>query len=298
MKIIIFSIILFFGCSITLGQNNKDSLALEKVREPFYKRSELLRTHMIKNDSLIRNSIDSQIFFLKKRSDSLSVLWDENYKALIESELDYVMKHPHSAYSPEILKNQVTKQSALGLYEKFWTAYNQLSSQNKKSKDGLEFIQKYTALMNTSPGRSVPDIKMQDINGKIFDIRTDAQNRYVLIDFWASWCKPCLEDFPYLKKIYEEYRNQGLLIVSISRDESLSSWKKMIEKKEIQNFIHLSTKENQSKIEKDFAITGIPVKFLIDTNGKIIKKWRGGGNENLEEIESILESLLTKQSEQ
>ena len=77
-----------------------------------------------------------------------------------------------------------------------------------------------------------------------------------------------------------------------SKDEKIDLWKKIILKDSIQDWIHYSVKLNNTDVEKKYAVTAIPVKILIDLDGKIIGRWKGGGDENKSEIEKALNDIF------
>ncbi len=103
---------------------------------------------------------------------------------------------------------------------------------------------------------------------KLSDLKTD----YVLIDFWASWCAPCLAEIPYLKKA-QEISNGKLTIFSVSIDNNLYQWKNAVEKNEMQGFVHVILRKNHPLFEmlrKRFDLRTIPTNFLLDRERRII----------------------------
>ncbi|MNY50209.1 Thiol-disulfide oxidoreductase ResA [compost metagenome] len=126
-------------------------------------------------------------------------------------------------------------------------------------------------------------------------LATFREKKYVLIDFWASWCEPCRDDLPFLKDTYEKYKDKGFEIISISRDKNLNSWRKAIADEKIGLWKHISVAENQTKIEDNYLVTAIPVKILINKRGEIIGRWKGSGDENKMELKKILEKTFDKE---
>lgn len=123
--------------------------------------------------------------------------------------------------------------------------------------------------------------KLSDFVGK---------TRFLYFDFWASWCSPCIADFPKLKKVYEKFKSEGLEIIGISLDESLLPWINAIKRSDAP-WIHLSDLEGaNSDIRKSYGIRGVPVGVLIDKDGIIINYCQ-----NAESLSHILNQLLIGQ---
>ena len=102
---------------------------------------------------------------------------------------------------------------------------------------------------------------------------THQTNRYLLLDFWASWCEPCLNEVPNLKRLYEKYHDKGLDIIGLSVDRNEVDWKETLEEMEEPwcNYIDL---DKQAIME--YQVLYIPCIFIMDANGKIIaEKLRG-----------------------
>ncbi|MNR32621.1 Thiol-disulfide oxidoreductase ResA [compost metagenome] len=113
-----------------------------------------------------------------------------------------------------------------------------------------------------------------------------------MIDFWASWCAPCREELPYIKELYKKYHQQGFEIISVAKADKPDAWKKTILKEKIENWRHLFTVDSKSGIIKDYYVFGIPHKVLIDKNGMIIGKWKGGGELNKQDLQQLIKSIF------
>jgi len=114
-----------------------------------------------------------------------------------------------------------------------------------------------------------------------------SKTKYVFLDFWSSWCSPCIADIPYLKKVYEKYKSKGLEIISVSLDTSIDSWKKTLQRVDAP-WVHLSDLQGiPSELTKAYGVYGIPQAFLIDQNGTIIELDLRG-----ESLGVVLERLL------
>lgn len=287
----LFSVFIF--CQ-SFAQNYKnDSLKFKEIKKPFISLMRNLEEKSGKYYDLQKSSDSIANIQIQQKIDSLDVLWSDNYKNLILAELDFFEKIPTFKEAVSAMHFSITKKEAENLYPKYLETFEKLDPKIRKSEEGLKFKKRFDNLMNRQPNKVAPQFILKDINAGIFDLN-EHRGEVILIDFWASWCEPCLKDLPVLKAEFEKYKNDGFQIVSISRDQNLESWRKSIVKNKIQNFLHISTVENNSNIEDLYVITGIPVKFLIDRNGVIVKRWRGGSEEILKDVQNELSKLFLK----
>lgn len=127
--------------------------------------------------------------------------------------------------------------------------------------------------------RPMPAFEFQDISGKVWNSAATSKNVY-LLDWWASWCKPCIEMMPSLDKIRTKFADKGFEMLSISIDEKKSDFDKFIAKHKFANPVMLDDKETWSK----FGIRTIPALFLIKDN-TIIAQWRGKQKSGVIEVE-------------
>lgn len=100
----------------------------------------------------------------------------------------------------------------------------------------------------------------------------DYKGKYVFIDFWATWCGPCLKQIPHLKKIEEKYHNHNIVFIGISTDKQKdkSKWREYVEKYEMGGEQLLTDKSSYSDFYQDYGIKSIPRFILIDPNGNIV----------------------------
>ena len=135
------------------------------------------------------------------------------------------------------------------------------------------------------------DIEQPNINGEMVSLKSvieNKKNRYVLLDFWASWCGPCMREMPYLHEAYKKYHKKGFEIYGVSFDKSQASWNNAIKDLKMKwvNVSLLTGFENSAA--EEYAVSSIPTNFLIDcSNGVIIAKNLRG-----EEVEKRLAELL------
>jgi cytochrome c biogenesis protein CcmG/thiol:disulfide interchange protein DsbE len=124
-----------------------------------------------------------------------------------------------------------------------------------------------------SPGdRPAPSFTLQDLNGKQVSL-SDFKGKVVILDFWATWCGPCVMEVPHFVALYEQYKDKGFAMVGISVDRGgISAVKSFVEKYRV-NYPVLMT---DGQVEKAYGdITSIPTTFVIDSAGSIRRTYVG-----------------------
>ena len=114
------------------------------------------------------------------------------------------------------------------------------------------------------------------------------QRKLILLDFWASWCGPCIKEMPVLVELYKKYKDKGLEIISISTDNDELQWKKAIEKHNMTWLQLINGKEKNSNAKEMYGVQYIPYTVLIDSNGKIINT-NLRGKDLIQQIQNILD---------
>lgn len=137
------------------------------------------------------------------------------------------------------------------------------------------------------PGKAVPSISYPDDKGKMQSL-DKYKGKYILMDFWASWCGPCRAAVPKVKELYSQYHNDGLEIVSISIDTDEQAWRKAMDEEKMPWEQMLSPDLDETM--KLFQFGGIPTLYMVDTEGKIIDRFTGYSPDAEAEIKSILDN--------
>ena len=153
--------------------------------------------------------------------------------------------------------------------------YNNLTPEVKASYPGQLLKEKMTSLRSINVGGIAPDIDLVAPDGKHVKL-SSLRGKYVLLDFWASWCGPCLREVPNVKKVYDKFHDKGFEILSVSLDDKKDNWVNAIEKNDL-DWGHVSSLKGWScPVAKLYNVSGVPAMLLIDKEGKIVAtKLRG-----------------------
>ena len=215
---------------------------------------------------------------------------NENSKA---KRLKMVEGHPGSTVSVIILTDLLGMRliDAKKAEEEF-NGLNKEVQDSPKGKKLKEMIAKVKSseIANKLPevGNKAPDFTAPTPDGKELAL-SDALGKYTIVDFWASWCKPCRMENPNVVKLYKKYHEKGLNIISVSLDkpDSKKAWTDAI-KKDDMNWYHVShLKFWQEPIARQYGVTAIPATYLLDQNGVIVDK-NLRGDALAKKLESVL----------
>ena len=207
--------------------------------------------------------------FKKKDSASEADLegkMDELRKQRLEKIYAFVKSHPKSPVSTA----QISYLTFDGDYKVLADLFAGLDTTQQNS-DGGKTIQKQLAILKKrSVGQPIIDFTQNDVNGKPVVFSQFNKGKYVLLDFWASWCGPCRGENPNVLKAYNRYKAKGLEIMGVSLDENGPSWKKAITDDGMPWTQVSDLKGWKNEVAQQYGIEGIPFNFLVDPNGIIV----------------------------
>ena len=222
---------------------------------------------------------------LQKQYDAIDKNSDSLYEKFSNVNREFVINHPGSyvsAFELSLYKTRWPIDSVKSLYKKL-TPSIQNSISGKEERKTIDEIE------NNSEGRKAKEFKRVDIDGKEISL-SDFKGKYVLLDFWGSWCVPCRQSMPHLIKLFKKYHESGFEIIGVAEeyDSTDLAWRAAVKKDKTYIWYNvLSTPltdtdqkiKNSSSIVKKFGVKVFPTKILIDKTGVIIGRYRGTDDE-------------------
>jgi peroxiredoxin len=238
-------------------RNDKDYLELQKELQPVEKETNALMidfsnlTTAQKNNKTYMQSFNNRYSKIQQKK-----------KAIMSA---FVSGHPNSFVSLLVLNE--------GDFDlKTTTAlYNSLSPKIKNTEMGQAMGMEIESVLHTSVGSKAPDFTQNNVSGEPVKL-SDFKGKYVLVDFWASWCGPCRQENPNVVKAYNAYKDKNFTILGVSLDENKYAWQSAIQKDGL-TWAHVSDLKGwRNTAAVLFGVRSIPQNFLIDPNGIIVEK--------------------------
>jgi peroxiredoxin len=149
--------------------------------------------------------------------------------------------------------------------------FNLLSEDVRNSEIGKNLASSIAYFKVGAVGTDALDFTQSDVDGKPLSL-SSLKGKYVLLDFWASWCKPCRQENPNVVKVYNKFKDKNFTVLGVSLDQTKDAWVKAIQADKLA-WNHVSDlKYWDNAVAQMYHIQSIPGNFLIDPSGKIIAK--------------------------
>lgn len=249
-------------------RTNDEQMVLEKAKAPVLAELQpLMKAYYAEKD--------------KDKAETIKESMEPYQERIGGIDREFIATHPDSYVTAYLLTCKVSSMT----YDEAKRSYDALSERVKKSGLALRVSEEIDKLRQGSPGSPAALFSRTDIDGKPFHL-ADLKGKYVILDFWASWCGPCRKSNPHLKEIYRKYKDKGLDVVCVADDDSAEDkWRGAVEKDGIQEFHHVlrglkwkgGRPDRSDDISELYGIHSLPTKILIDKEGMIIGRFGGGG---------------------
>ena len=208
----------------------------------------------------------------KKNDEAINATLDKKYDAITEEKkqvyLNFIKTNPKSFLSLSAIQRYA---GSVPDYSDVAPLFNLLSSDVKNTEAAKTYAANLAKLKATSIGEMAPEFIQNDPDGKAVKL-TDFKGKYLLIDFWASWCGPCRGENPNVVKAYAKYNSKGFEILGVSLDTKKDLWIKAIGDDKLIWKQVSDVKGWDNEVGALYAVRAIPQNFLLDPKGKIIAK--------------------------
>ncbi len=215
----------------------------------------------------------------------------EKVNTMYRKQLSFINTNPSFFYSFRLYHQLFMPLQQFTPVDSMMMAFQQFPDNYKNTEEGqylLGMLHKQDTIKNRliAADFNVLDIKQNAVSLK------QLRGKYVIVDFWATWCGPCMKEMPTLVKIAGQYPEDKLVVISVSQDSDTLKYTKVREGLPA-NWKYIY---GDKYINKIYGVTAIPVFYLIDPEGKIIFKCKGGNPEEYAAMAKILKERLGKDS--
>jgi thiol-disulfide isomerase/thioredoxin len=293
----------FKNAVITGSKTQDENAELEKLKAPIYEEmkplSQAFRDANIKYIQAVKNKESDKVTTdLKEKASAIHDQFDPYWSRIAQVDYHFFDVHPNSYVTVYELQRYVGTLSvdSLKMY------YGRMNPVIQQSVYGKELSVQITKLLAGSPGSIAANFTTTDVNGKPLDLSA-FKGKYVMLDFWASWCVPCRHSSPHMIQLFNKYHTKGYEVIGIAEDDDQpDAWRKAIATDGVgiwNNVLSGFDRDKAMKGEKNerfiadkFGIHSLPTKILIDRNGTIVGRYdKGTPEEEAQMDKKLAESL-------
>ncbi|TSJ40542.1 AhpC/TSA family protein [Mucilaginibacter corticis] len=225
----------------------------------------------------------------------------EPYNARIKRDTyKFFTEHPNSYVTLNMMRYYVSSMSLDSAKQ----IYNAFNSELKATPDARDIDEHIKQIEAGSPGAIAPLFTKTDINGKALSL-ADFKGKYVMLDFWASWCVPCRKSNPHMIELYNKYKAKGFDVIGIADDDrKIAVWNAAVAKDGVgiwHNVLRgldmdkiMKNIKNPEDLDQQYGIASIPTKILIGPDGKILGRYGDSYGGTEEDMDKMLASIFDK----
>ena len=187
------------------------------------------------------------------------------------------------AYELGYMKDNMTLEQLEHVFGQFDVKVQQ-SKWGKAIRESIELRQRI------EPGRLAPEFTLARRDSSLVSL-ADYRGKVVVLDFWASWCRPCRASFPWVREFYEEYREKGVEIIGVSIDENKASWEKALDEERLPwPQVIDEIEKGRSRVGGLYHVLAVPMFVVVDKEGKIVVR----AHMEKKELSAVVEKVLGK----
>ena len=187
------------------------------------------------------------------------------------------------AYELGYMKDNMTLEQLEQVFGQFDVKVQQ-SKWGKAIRESIELRQRI------EPGRLAPEFTLARRDSSLVSL-ADYRGKVVVLDFWASWCRPCRASFPWVREFYEEYREKGVEIIGVSIDENKASWEKALDEERLPwPQVIDDIEKGRSRVGGLYHVLAVPMFVVVDKEGKIVVR----AHMEKKELSAVVEKVLGK----
>ncbi len=253
-------------------KGNKLSIQQNEIRKellPYYEKESRLHYE----SWVLRKTNPEKSYHITEQFDSL------RFYIVAPLRTEWAKKHLEYELAPRFFLESHVPQDTVIKY------LNSLSKNARESEYGQILERTVSGWINTQKGNIAPNFEQISNLNKPFALN-NLKGKYVVLDFWGSWCAPCLFGMPKMKEYYEKHKDK-FEFVGIACNDKKENWEKAIKDNQL-SWIHVLNDESKNDISTLYGVTSYPTKFILDKDGKIIGKYTGEGDDFYKKIDEII----------